>query len=174
MNKELLSALRDINLTRAAELLAAGADINSRTEIDESFLNDIIHIEDVAERHTVVRFMLAHGADPRLISPDGGGPLFAAVIAADTVVLRLLLDHGADPNQEHDGGETLYEYAEFDYLYEIFDLHPPEKPTAADKATPETWLLFLDRIAVQYGYRRPDYLFLLRERGALTSAEQQK
>jgi hypothetical protein len=50
----------------------------------------------------------------------------------------------------------------------------PESPTDADKASEDSWLKFLDRLTIKYGKRRPDYLMLLRERGALTYAEQQK
>jgi len=174
MNEELRKALWDVNLTRAAELLAAGADINEYTEHGESLLDDVTgFIYDAADRHAVVSFMLEHGADPRLLTADGSGPLFAAVIAQDTPVLRLLLDHGADPNLEHDLSESLYDYAEFDYRFETYDINNlPEQPTDADKASEDAWLQFLDRIAIKYGKRRPDYLILLRERGALTGAEQ--
>lgn len=161
-----------MSFDRAAELLRAGADINARNEFGDSLLHDIIYFtDDDAKRRTVVRFMLGHGANPSLISPKGLGPLFAAVLAQDIEVLRLLLDHGADPNGEPCDGETLYEYAEFDYRYEIYDLNLPEEPTEADRASEDAWLKFLDRVAIKYGKRRPDHLFLLRERGALTTAE---
>ena len=161
-----------MNLDRAAELIRGGVDINARNEHGESLLHAVIRpIQEDAERRAVVRFMLDHGADPSLICPDGSGPLFHGVLAQDTEVLRMLLDYGADPNREHEDGETLYEYAEFDYRHETYDLNLPEKPTDADKISEEAWLAFLDRLAVKYGKRRPDHLFLLRERGALKMAE---
>ncbi len=161
-----------MNLERAAELLHAGADINARDWQGEPLLSKIIQpINGDANRRKVVSFMLDHGADPRLIGPDNTGPLFSAVLAMDTEVLRLLLDHGADPNREEELGETLYEYAEFDYRYETYDLNLPEQPTDAENESAAAWLQFLDRVAIKYGKRRPDYLFLLRERGALTTAE---
>ena len=42
---------------------------------------------------------------------------------------------------------------------------------AADKASEDAWLLYLDRCAIKHGARRPDYLFLLREFGARTATE---
>lgn len=61
----------------------------------------------------------------------------------------------------------------FDYRFETYGegMALPEQPTAADRATPDTWLAFLDRIAITYGKRRPDYLLLLRNYGARTYAE---
>jgi len=174
VNQDLQSALIETDLERAAELLRAGVDINARDQNGDSVLEDVISfVDDVAERRTVVTFMLDHGADPRLVAPDGAGPLFAAVIAQDREVLRLLLDHGADPNRENEGSETLYDWAEFDYRYETYEMKLPEEPKDEDNKSEEAWLQFLDRLAIKYNKRRPDYLFLLRERGALTSAEQQ-
>ena len=175
MSEALQNALTEADLARAADLLRAGADINARTTFGDSLLAEVIAvISDETERRAVVQFMLDHGADPGLLDQEGGGPLFAAVIAQDAEVVRLLLDRGADPNREHDMGEPLYDWAEFDFRYETFGLSLPETPTDADKASEDAWLQFLDRLAVEYGRRQPDYLVLLRERGALTHAEQQR
>lgn len=175
VNAELQQALIQLDFARATELLRAGADINARNQYGESLLRVVMSpICDATERRALVTFMLQHGADPRLVSPDGSGPLFCAVLGQDTAVLRLLLDHGANPNREPADGETLYEYAEFDYRHETYDLKLPEEPTEADRATENAWLQFLDRLALKHGRRRPDHLILLRERGALTTDEQQQ
>lgn len=175
INQELREALSTGNLSQAAALLDAGAAINARNPHGESLLHDVMgSFQDDAERRIVVSFMLDHGADPRLLAPDGSGPLFSAVIAQDASVLQLLLDHGADPNREHDDGEALYDFAEFDYRFEAYELNLPEKPDDADKATEDAWLEYLDRLALKYGKPRPACLRLLRERGALTRAEQQR
>lgn len=90
----------------------------------------------------------------------------------DTRILKLLLDHGADPNKEHDLGEPLYNWAEFDYRYDEYGIQLlPEEPTEEDKSTEDEWLQFLDRLAIKHGKRRPDYLFLLRAAGAKTWRE---
>jgi ankyrin repeat protein len=174
IDTELHEALCGAQLERAEELLCAGANINSYTEFGESLLDDIIlRINDEIHRCAVVRFMLEHGADPRLLTDEGGGPLFSGVIQQDTEVLQMLLDHGADPNREHDMGEPLYDWAEFHFRNDYFDLNLSEKPSASDETSADAWLQFLDRLAMKYGKRRPDFLFLLRERGALTYNEQQ-
>lgn len=59
-------------------------------------------------------------------NPEGDGPLFSAIIQADYVGLALLLAYGADPREEHDMGESLYDWSEFDYRYEVWDLDLPE------------------------------------------------
>jgi len=74
-------------------------------------------------------------------------------------------------NREQADGETLYDYAEFDYRYETYDMKLPEEPAETDRVSEDAWLKFLDRLAIKYGKRRPDHLFLLRERGALTTDE---
>ena len=174
-NPEFYSALFHSDFDKAEELLRLGADINAQDESGDTLLADLLlDYEENEKRYLFAKWMLGHGANPRLVDKDGGGPLFSAVIVQDTDLLRLLLDHGADPNLENDQGETLYDYAEFDYRDETHDFYLPEKPTDVDKATVESWLQFLDRIAIKYQKRRPDYLFLLRERGALTWREQQQ
>lgn len=174
MNDELHEALYRADFDRATELLVAGADINAFTKSGGSILSSVIGIiGDMHERYAVVRFMLEHGADPNLLD-KGCGPLMSTVFVQDTEVFRLLLDNGADPNIDtcDSDCESLYDLAEFDYRYETFRLRLPEEPEEVDKTSEEMWLRFLDRIAIKYGKRRPDYVILLRERGALTYNEQ--
>jgi hypothetical protein len=47
----------------------------------------------------------------------------------------------------------------------------PEKPTEAEQTSEDLWLLFLERLAVKYGKRPPDYLRVLRDYGAKTKRE---
>jgi hypothetical protein len=93
-------------------------------------------------------------------------------VAERRSVVTFMLDHLADPNREHEGCENLYDWAEFDYRHETYDFELPEEPKDEDKSSEAAWLQYLDRLALKYNKRRPDYLFLLRERGALTYAEQ--
>ena len=104
------------------------------------------------------------------------GPLFGAILQKDYRVLELLLKHGADPNAElirADYPESLYDWANTDYWIDIYDCRYPEDPTDEDKASEESWLEYLDRLAIKYEKRRPDYLQLLRRYGAKTFKEMQ-
>jgi ankyrin repeat protein len=76
------------------------------------------------------------GADPKQVDESGYGVLFSSVIAKDTKLIAYLLSRGADPNLEHDLGEALYDWAEFDYRYDEYDLNLPEKPTEEVQSTP--------------------------------------
>lgn len=164
-------AARDV--ARMQRVVEAGYDLNCEgRHFDTPLGHAILNVRNPRARLRAVRALLASGAraDP---DPDGSGPLFAAAIQRDADVMQLLLDHGAAADREHDMGDPILDWATFDYRFETYgeDLELPEQPTAADTATPDTWLEFLDRIAIKYGKRRPDYLFLLRSHGARTYAE---
>lgn len=172
MFPELYGALRSGDLRALEALARSGIDLNQTDEIEDGPLEVAIReIEDLPTRHAVLNTLLELGVDPRRLNSDGGGPLFRAVIDQDTEALSILLAHGADPNLEHDFGESLYSWAAFDYRYEAWDLRLPEEPTDSDRATEDAWLEFLDRLAIKYGKRRPDYLRLLRAHGALSREE---
>lgn len=168
INEDLHEALSQSDLARAASLVQAGASVNARTRFGDSLLAQIAGHHDTTVRRDGVIFLLECGADPRLLDPDGGGPLFSAVIAWDVVVLKLLLDAGADPNDENEPGETLFEWAKFDYGFEVWNcgMQWPEEPTEADKVSPDSWLDFLDRIALKYGKPRPDSAVASRARNS--------
>ncbi len=70
-----------------------------------------------------------------------------------------------------DGCEILYQWAEFDYRYDEYDLSLPEEPTETEQKSEDLWLLFLERLAVKYGKRPPDYLRVLRDYGAKKTRE---
>lgn len=109
--------------------------------------------------------------------------LHAAMLTKNIELMRVLLEGGAEPNSMSGSspGETLYDWAEFDYRYSTWDkpfglqgsLMPPDVPTANDEASEDAWLRYLDRCAVTHDARRPDYLFLLREFGARKASELQ-
>lgn len=157
-------------------LVANGFDLAVRSPLGETplrrVLADIDHAPE-APRYAVVQELLRLGADARQIGTDGTGPLFMAVLSMDTEMLRILLDAGADPNAEEmdPAVESLYDWAVFDYRYEIWNLNLPADPADSDRASEDAWLAFLDRLAIQHGKRRPDHLLLLRERGALCMKE---
>ena len=99
----------------------------------------------------------------------------------DSELLGILLSAGADPNQPKGlcESDSFYDWAEYDYCYNVwmrdnaeFELiNPPEESTEADRASEDSWLNYLDRMAVKYGVRRPDHLFLLRRYGAKSAQE---
>lgn len=158
-------------------IVASGFDVNSRDEYGESLLSCVIgEMERIPApmRYEIVRSLLALGADPNLLDPDCNGALTEAMLVMDTEMLGILLDAGARPNEVCGffDGTTLYDWAEMDYCYEIWEVNRfPEAPTEADDASEQTWLQYLDRLAVKYDRRRPDHLILLRKHGALRSAE---
>ena len=152
-------------------LLDAGANVNELTRSGSLLRRTILAFEAHPRLHEAVVELLKRGADPTLLTDDHGGPLFSAVIIRDTEIVRLLLEAGAQPNAEWDWPESLYEWAEFDYRYEELGLDLPEEPSSQDRETEDAWLQFLERIAVAYGRRPPDYLRLLRAHGAKTSRE---
>lgn len=181
LRDELCAALNVGDLDRATQLLQAGADINARDEYGDPLLKRVISdwgmIENRFEgsRFEVVRFMLDHGADPKLLNDEDSGPLFSAVIDRNEELLRLLLEAGADPNRERDYPESLYDYAKFNYRFDTYPetdgMELPEDSAEEDRANQDTWLEFLDRVAIKHGRPRPTLLRLLRQFGAKTTAE---
>lgn len=129
----------------------------------------------------MLRLLIQLGADPNFAGDEGMTALHSAMLKQNVELMRVLLEEGAEPNSMpgFSLGETLYDWAEFEYRYSTWDepfglqgsLIPPDAPTADDEASEDAWLLYLDRCAVKHGARRPDYLFLLREFGARTAAE---
>lgn len=154
----------------------SGVDLTSLDHSGSTLLEVVIgqmaFIPD-APRYDVVAELLSCGADARQLNADGVGSLFAAVLNMDTEMIRILLDAGADPNAEKMDSEfeSLYDWAEFDYRYEIWNVNLPESATDANRSSEDGWLAHLDRLAVKYERRRPDHLHLLRQRGALSMAE---
>ena len=154
----------------------AGFDLTTPDDVGETILEAIIDsMADISgpQRYEVVRETLRLGANPCKMNRDGFGPLFSAILAMDAEMLRILLDVGADPNAEKmdTSCESLYDWAEFDYRYEEWDINDFGSPTEEDRRNEKAWLNYLDCLALRKGRRRPDHLILLRERGALTMAE---
>jgi hypothetical protein len=168
----LRQAMNEGDVRKIIRLIDAGADVNERGMDGEALLDEAITaLEGHPSLACLVKELLARGADPRILNNDGSGPLFAAAIIKDPVIMKMLLEAGADPNKEFDAGEILYQWADFDYRYDEYDLSLPEKPTEAEQTSEDLWLLFLERLAVKYGKRPPDYLRVLRDYGAKTKRE---
>ncbi len=107
-------AVREGHAETAAQLIAQGADINQRTEGDQS---TPLLVAVINGNYDIARDLLEAGADPNLVSDDGAGPLFATLNIEWSLrtwypqpqafrqqetdyleLMRLLLDAGADPN----------------------------------------------------------------------------
>lgn len=183
--QELLDAAAAGDFERVRQLAQAGADLNALDD-GETLLDRVVSAFTLpgsvpAFAADMLRLLLQLGADPNRPGDEGMTALHAAMLARSVELMRVLLEGGAEPNSMPGSspGETLYDWAEFDYRYSTWDepfeplgsLMPPDAPTAADKANEDAWLLYLDRCAVKHGARRPDYLFLLREFGARTATE---
>ncbi len=182
---ELLDAATAGDFERVRQLAQAGADLNALDD-GEPLLDRAVSaftlLDSVpAFAADMLRLLLQLGADPNRPGDEGMTALHTAMLAQSVELMRILLEGGAEPNgmQGFGPGGTLYDWAEVDYRYSTWDepfglqgsLMPPDTPTAADKASEDAWLLYLDRCAVKHGARRPDYLFLLREFGARTATE---
>lgn len=163
-------------------MVASGADVNAFDADGVSVLTASVgdpHITEPSIRLTIARELLSLGADPCLLGDSRKGPLTEAMLCMDTDLLRLLLDAGAKPNDEAGcvEGETLLDWALMDYEHDVWFMSAeglegaPDSPSETDRASADAWLMFLDRMAVKHGKRRPDHLFLLRERGAQRGIE---
>lgn len=166
MTETFFAAIAEGNVRAINALIADGQDLNVVSEFRNTPLQHaILSIEDSVKRRLIVELLLNLGCKP-IPAPYGGGPLLSAVIQADNDVLAMLLQHGADPTKEHDMGEPLFDWAEFDYRYETWDLDLPEASAETDRTSDSAWVAFLNRLAVKYGKPRPIGLRLLLDYGA--------
>lgn len=170
----------DIAAIRAQ--VAGGFDVRETDQYGESLLAIAISSLEVVvdipapHRYEVVTALLESGFDPNQLDTDRAGALTEAMLAMDTEMLRLLLDAGARPNDVAGffPGDTLYDWAEIGYLFHVWDVNGVpelEETDQSDRATVDSWLRWMDRMAIKYHRRRPDHLLLLRERGAKTRQE---
>lgn len=109
----LMFAAREGHLDAVRALVAAGADVNKANESDNV---SVLTLAIVNGRLDIAKLLLDNGADPKVISKTGLGPLYATVdaqwpertwyppanVAEEKTkyleLLRALLDKGADPN----------------------------------------------------------------------------
>ena len=181
----LLDAAATGDFERVRQLAQAGSDLNALDD-GEPLLGRVVSALTLPDSvpafaADILHLLLQLGADPNRPDDEGMTALHTAMLAQNVELMRILLEGGAAPNGMPGSSpdETLYDWAEFDYRHSTWDepfglqgsLMPPDAPTAADKASKDAWLLYLDRCAVKHGARRPDYLFLLREFGGRRASE---
>ncbi|MGG3796033.1 hypothetical protein ABEU86_17365 [Pseudomonas paraversuta] len=177
------AAIRD-DFHQINALVAAGANLNALNSNGDTLLQEMVFwlAEDQSQLcGEMLRLLLQLGADPNILGDEGSSALTAAMLCMDSELLGILLSAGADPNQPKGlcESDSFYDWAELDYCYNVwmrdneeFELmSPPEEPTDADQVSEESYLDYLDRMAVKYGVRRPDHLFLLRSYGAKSAHE---
>jgi ankyrin repeat protein len=92
---ELMKQARKGHLGRIERLLGKGVDLNARAGYGQTALFEAVFSQQVE----TVRFLLEHGADPRLVSDDGAGPLFYACVSGNLEIVELLIQYGADVNE---------------------------------------------------------------------------
>lgn len=59
---------------------------------------------------SMIKMLLANGADPNFFSPNSYSPLMAAITNSDLQTFHLLLNMGADANIQHKLGKTCIYY----------------------------------------------------------------
>lgn len=153
-----------------------GADFNEFSSFGDSLLKDIISMFEFEEkpiRYKIVKSLIKFGADPNRLGLENSSPLTPAMLKMDTEMLKILLEAGADPNKVNGftENELIYDWAEFDYRCEVFNFQLPDEPMDEDEKDEESWLKYLDRMAIKHNVRRPDHLFLLRKHGARSIRE---
>jgi Ankyrin repeats (many copies) len=188
ITRALLDAAAVGNFERVRQLAHTDADLNALDD-GETLLDRVVSAFTLSDSvpafsADMLRLLLQLGADPNWPGDEGMTALHTAMLAKNIDLMRVLLEGGAAPNgmPGFSPDETLYDWAEFDYRYSVWDepfglqgsLMPPDAPTATDEASEDAWLRYLDRCALKHGVRRPDYLFLLREFGARKASELQR
>ena len=156
------------NIPAIADALALGADINFCDHLNHTPLVNALRYffeyPDLSEqkRLSVVRFLVAHGANVNSPGEDGCRPLFYAAIEWYDQIFEYLLSCGADPNflLENDT-ESLFDWVICDWRQDFFNLDEPEWPLEGEDDV--DWL---SRIAAKYGKPQPRILQMLKAAGA--------
>jgi hypothetical protein len=173
----------DVAILRT-ELVEKKYDVSAVSDDGWSILNSVIlfysddpHIEEK------IKILIELGADPNAGGHTEWGPGPSLTIA-NARIMKLLLTMGADPNilvKDHDhlglGNHTytiIYEDLYRSYLIENWKLNQLKqlkegRPSA--HASPDEWLEYLDRAAIEQKKLRPESLKLLRQFGGKTMPE---
>lgn len=109
LNEQFIQAAKNGDLALAKSLLAQGADVNAKGDMDMTAL--MVAAGQFHSRATaataMVKFLLDNGADPKAGNISGWQPLFYAARAGNPQVVKMLLDRGADVNAGAQDGNAL-------------------------------------------------------------------
>lgn len=94
-----------VDVVRA--LLARGADVNARQHNEGSYTALLFALYDKDDAMADV--LLAHGADPNLVTDDGWSPLMFATQAANIDMIEKLVASGADRDYVGAGGQRAFD-----------------------------------------------------------------
>lgn len=175
--QQLTKAACDNDMATINKMLDAGFDKESIDEYGEPILSDIVFnlLEEMQpHRYSIVISLIELGFNPNHFDSDGSGPLTQAMLSMDVDMLVVLLEAGAKPNETagFKAGEKIYDWAVFDYVYQIWGGNKfPEQPAENVLLDEDLWLQWIDEMAIKHQRRRPDYLFSLRKYGARTGIE---
>lgn len=154
-----------------------GADVDACNEQGQSVLHSCLE-EAMVEPVNLyaVNFtplLLELGADPGLTDEHCCTSIFMVCLAHAESILHFLLDAGANPNEDLtlEYTQTVLETVIEDYEYSVFNWHYPDLPMKKDSENTDTWIDFLDRMAVKTGRIQPMCIKTLREFGAKTIDE---
>lgn len=169
------------DFTSVRRLVSEGAELNVFGPRNESLLENVVcfllnQTGLAFQASDMARLLIALGANPSLMRPDESSPLVPAMLFMDVPILEALLEGGADPNPPGGicGESNFYDWAVFDYEAEVWiyaESKALSESSEADAASEDSWLEFLDRKALEHGFRRPDHLRLLRRFGARSAEE---
>ncbi len=172
---EVIEAVIADNIDLLQELEKGDINFNEVEEDGSTLFEEILfwlEHDDKPYKYSIVKTLIKLGADPKICGPESGGPLVSPMLKMDTEMLKILFEAGADPNVNgFTENELIYDWAEFDYRYQVLGINPPDEPTEEDEKNEDTWLNYLDRTAVKHNDRRPDYLFVFRKYGARSIKE---
>src|SRR5579871_491466 len=98
---ELTMAIRHRNVQRVQILLSEGVDVNERDEGEEQTpLMRAVQVGDM----TLVKMLIAHGADVRAQDDAGNTALMFAAQRGDYQIVQVLLENGADMSSRNVAG----------------------------------------------------------------------
>jgi len=112
LDEELFEAVKKGDIDKVREILAKGANVNTRDRHKDSWTYNQTPLHVAAhEGHTyVARLLLEHGAVVNARDKYGFTPLYYAAGGGHIDIVSILLEHGADVNARDKSGNTPLHY----------------------------------------------------------------